>query len=52
MLKKVYKTILILTITLGLTIPTNAAVSVSDGSAFVTNKTTAKMIQHKKALKI
>ena len=36
MLNKVYKTILILTITLGLTIPTNAAVSVSDGSAFVT----------------
>ena len=36
MLNKVFKTILILSICLGLTLPTNAAVSVSDGSAFVT----------------
>ena len=36
MINKVFKTILILMICLGLTIPTNAAVSVSDGSAFVT----------------
>ena len=36
MINKVFKTILVLTICLGLTIPTNAAVSVSDGSAFVT----------------
>ena len=49
MINRVFKTILVLTICLGLTIPANAAVSVSDGSAFVTNKTTMKMIQHKKA---
>ena len=36
MLNRIFKTILVLTICLGLTIPTNAAVSVSDGSAFVT----------------
>ena len=36
MLRKVFKTILVLTVCLGLTIHTNAAVSVSDGSAFVT----------------
>ena len=36
MINKVFKTILVLTICLGLTIPANAAVSVSDGSAFVT----------------
>ena len=36
MINKVFKTILILMISLGLSIPTNAAVSVSDGSAFVT----------------
>ena len=36
MINRIFKTILVLTICLGLTIPTNAAVSVSDGSAFVT----------------
>ena len=36
MIKRIFKTILILTICLGITLPTNAAVSVSDGSAFVT----------------
>ena len=36
MLKRVFKTILILSICLGITLPTNAAVSVSDGSAFIT----------------
>ena len=36
MLKKIFKTILVLSLCLGLTLPTNAAVSVSDGSAFVT----------------
>ena len=38
MIKKVFKTILILTLTLGITLPSNAAgsVDVSDGSAFIT----------------
>ena len=36
MLNRISKTILVLTICLGISIPTNAAVSVSDGSAFVT----------------
>ena len=36
MLNRVFKTILILSICLGITLPVNAAVSVSDGSAFVT----------------
>ena len=36
MLKKIFKTILVLSLCVGLTLPTNAAVSVSDGSAFVT----------------
>ena len=36
MLRKVFKTILVLSLCAGLAIPTNAAVSVSDGSAFVT----------------
>ena len=36
MIKRIFKSILILTICLGITLPTNAAVSVSDGSAFVT----------------
>ena len=36
MKNKIFKTILVLTICLGLSISTNAAVSVSDGSAFVT----------------
>ena len=35
-MNKVFKTILIINICLGITIPANAAVSVSDGSAFVT----------------
>ena len=36
MLNRVFKTIFILTLCLGITLPTNAAVSVSDGSAFIT----------------
>ena len=36
MINKVFKTILILSLCLGITLPSNAAVSVSDGSAFVT----------------
>ena len=36
MISKIIKKLIILNICLGLTIPTNAAVSVSDGSAFVT----------------
>ena len=36
MLKKIFKTILVLSLCVGISIPTNAAVSVSDGSAFVT----------------
>ena len=36
MLKKIFKTIFIISLCVGLTLPTNAAVSVSDGSAFVT----------------
>ena len=36
MLKKIFKTIFIMSICVGISIPTNAAVSVSDGSAFVT----------------
>ena len=36
MLRKLFKTILILTICFGLTLPSNAAISVSDGSAFMT----------------
>ena len=36
MINRIFKTILVLTICFGLSIPTNAAVSVSDGSAFVT----------------
>ena len=36
MLNRVFKTILVLSICVGITLPTNAAVSVSDGSAFVT----------------
>ena len=36
MINKLFKTILILTIILGICVPTSAAVSVSDGSAFVT----------------
>ena len=36
MLKKIFKTILVLSICVGISLPTNAAVSVSDGSAFVT----------------
>ena len=45
MINKVFKTILVLTISLGLTIPANAAVSVSDGSAFVTKHKTQILIQ-------
>ena len=41
MISKIFKTILIFTIVVGISLPTNAAVSVSDGSAFVTNKRTA-----------
>ena len=36
MINRVFKTILILSLCLGITIPANAAVSVADGSAFVT----------------
>ena len=36
MINKIFKTILIFTIVVGISLPTNAAVSVSDGSAFVT----------------
>ena len=36
MLKKIFKTIFIMSICIGISLPTNAAVSVSDGSAFVT----------------
>ena len=36
MLRKVFKTILVLSLCVGISLPTNAAVSVSDGSAFVT----------------
>ena len=36
MLKKIFKTIFVLSICVGISLPTNAAVSVSDGSAFVT----------------
>ena len=36
MLKKMLKTILVLSLCIGVVLPTNAAVSVSDGSAFVT----------------
>lgn len=36
MIKKVFKTIFIFSLCLGISIPSNAAVSVSDGSAFVT----------------
>ena len=36
MLKKIFKTIFIMSICVGISLPTNAAVSVSDGSAFVT----------------
>ena len=36
MLRRMFKKILIISMCMGLTIPTNAAVSVSDGSAFVT----------------
>ena len=36
MINKIFKTILIMLIIMGISIPTNAAVSVSDGSAFVT----------------
>ena len=36
MLKKIFKTILVLSLCVGISLPTNAAVSVSDGSAFVT----------------
>ena len=35
-LSKILKTIIILNLVIGITVPTNAAVSVSDGSAFVT----------------
>ena len=37
MIMKLFKTILVLSLCLGISIPSNAAVSVSDGSAFVTN---------------
>ena len=36
MFRKIFKTILVLSLCLGISLPTNAAVSVSDGSAFVT----------------
>ena len=36
MYKRIYKTILLLSLCVGVVLPTNAAVSVSDGSAFVT----------------
>ena len=36
MLRKLFKTILVLSLCVGISLPTNAAVSVSDGSAFVT----------------
>ena len=36
MLKKMFKTIFVLSLCIGVVLPTNAAVSVSDGSAFVT----------------
>ena len=36
MLNRIFKTILVLSICVGISLPTNAAVSVSDGSAFVT----------------
>ena len=36
MLKKIFKTIFIMSLCVGISLPTNAAVSVSDGSAFVT----------------
>ena len=36
MLRKLFKTILVLSLCIGISLPTNAAVSVSDGSAFVT----------------
>ena len=36
MINRIFKTILVLSIVLGITLPSNAAVSVSDGSAFVT----------------
>ena len=36
MLNRIFKTILVLSICIGVSFPTNAAVSVSDGSAFVT----------------
>ena len=36
MLNRIFKTILVLSLCVGISLPTNAAVSVSDGSAFVT----------------
>ena len=36
MINRIFKTILVLSICIGISLPTNAAVSVSDGSAFVT----------------
>ena len=36
MIRKIFKTITILSLCIGISLPTNAAVSVSDGSAFVT----------------
>ena len=36
MLNRIFKTILVLSLCIGISLPTNAAVSVSDGSAFVT----------------
>ena len=36
MIRKIFKTIIILSICFSLTVPTNAAISVSDGSAFMT----------------
>ena len=36
MFKKLFKSVLLFSICIGVTVPTNAAVSVSDGSAFVT----------------
>ena len=36
MVKKIFKSLLIFSVVLSLTIPANAAVSVADGSAFVT----------------
>ena len=45
-LKKIFKTIISLCVLLSMSVSTFAAVvSDNDGSAFITNKTTAKMIQ-------